>query len=111
MAGDGPGDNDGHRRSIAVHEKPEHNQHKRRDQHRLTAQSLDGMQGVTDVGDHALERHEPCDAGGCAKVDAVPRVFREGSATLRCAMVAIWDCALGRTGTRATPWNKAVPNR
>jgi hypothetical protein len=43
---------------------------------------------------------EPCDAGGCAKVDAVPQVLREGSANLRFAMVAIWDCALGRTGTR-----------
>jgi hypothetical protein len=34
---------------------------------------------------------EPCDASGCAKVDAVPGVFREGSANLSCAMVAIWD--------------------
>jgi hypothetical protein len=54
---------------------------------------------------------EPCDAGGCAKVDAVPRVFREKSANLSCAMVAIWDCALGRSGTPATPRNKTVPNR
>ena len=33
------------------------------------------------------------------------------SANLSCAMVAIWDCALGRTGTPATPQNKIVPNR
>jgi hypothetical protein len=43
--------------SIAVHEEPEHKQHKRRDQHRLTAQSLDGMQEVNwtspDYGRHA----------------------------------------------------------
>jgi hypothetical protein len=53
---------------------------------------------------------EPGDAGGCAKVAAVPQVFREGSANLSCPMVAIWDCALDRTGTPATPRNKAVPN-
>jgi hypothetical protein len=51
-------------------------QRKRRDQGHFSALSLDGMQGVTDAGDYALERHGACDAGGCAKVDAVPGVFR-----------------------------------
>jgi hypothetical protein len=46
---DVPGDSNGHRRSIAVHEKPEYDQRERRDQHRFTAQSLDGMQGVISV--------------------------------------------------------------
>jgi len=43
---DGPRDIHGHQRSTAVHPNSPHDQPGQRDQRRLTAQSLDGMQGV-----------------------------------------------------------------
>jgi hypothetical protein len=41
-----PRDNDGHQRSTAVYPNLRYDQGKQRDQRRLSAQSLDGMQGV-----------------------------------------------------------------
>jgi hypothetical protein len=54
---DVPRDNDGHQRSTAVYPNFGHDQRKRRDQHRLSAQSLDGMQGVRGSNPLSSTRH------------------------------------------------------
>jgi hypothetical protein len=55
---DVPRDNDGHQRSTGVYPNLGRDQHKRRDQHRLSARSLDGMQGVRGSNPLSSTRHK-----------------------------------------------------
>jgi Ni,Fe-hydrogenase I small subunit len=67
---DVPGDNDGHQRPTAVYPNSVHDQRKRRDQHRLTAQSLDGMQEVRhQLGPKGVALRGPYAVGTDARID------------------------------------------
>ena len=58
------GVNEGHRRSAAVNRNLTHDQRKLRDQHRLTARSLDGMQQLPGRSLWLIVHGWTCGVGG-----------------------------------------------